>query len=128
MADLDPSERPLEVLPAMFNLAVLRPRSQKGHRFFFHADTCVQQLVQTGKFFRDAASHDLKDLAFARRSISKAIQPAHEKFHHALDEIEIEIVSVNPSAQIKESPGLSSPVFATGAKKRNRRRLFKLGA
>lgn len=27
MADLDPSERPLEVLPAMFNLAVLCPTS-----------------------------------------------------------------------------------------------------
>lgn len=94
-----------------------------------YADTFVQQLVQTGKFFRDAASHDPQDLAFARRSISKAIQPAHEKFHHALDEIEIEIVSVNPSGQITESPSLSSPVFATVAKKkRNHRRLFKLGA
>lgn len=42
MADLDPSEHPLEVLSAMFNLAVSHPRSQNRHiEKLSYADTCV---------------------------------------------------------------------------------------
>lgn len=69
MAELEKPQHPLEVLPAMLNL----------------------MLVQTGKFFRDAASREPKDLVAARNLLKQVGESANNRFHEALDEIEIEI-------------------------------------
>ncbi|KAL8821121.1 MAG: hypothetical protein Q9191_007373 [Dirinaria sp. TL-2023a] len=48
-------------------------------------------LVQTGKFFRDAASREPKDHVAARNLLKQVGESANNRFHEALDEIEMEI-------------------------------------
>lgn len=53
----------------------------------------IVQLVQTGKVFRDRSLHDPKALGNTRERLKKIIPIANERFHEALDEVELEIVS-----------------------------------
>lgn len=70
MADLQPPEHPLAVLPAMLNLV----------------------LVRTGKFFQNSSSHDPKHLVYTKESITQVVTAANRRFHDALDEVEIELI------------------------------------
>ena len=49
--------------------------------------------MQTGKVFRNHSLHDPKALGNTREMLKKVIPGANERFHEALDEIELEIVS-----------------------------------
>ncbi|KAL9127885.1 MAG: hypothetical protein Q9217_003321 [Psora testacea] len=49
-------------------------------------------LVQTGKIFRDPDLHNPQNAGLTRRRISEFVPPANDRFHDALDEIEIEIL------------------------------------
>ena len=92
MADARPVQPPLEVLPAMLNSVVLS---------FLDKVSCVAdanlynflQLVQAGKFFRDSSSHEPKHRVPIKRVVNQSVLAANQRFHDALDEIEIEIVS-----------------------------------
>lgn len=53
----------------------------------------IVQLMQTGKVFRDRSLHDPKALGNTRERLKKVIPIANERFHEALDEIELQIVS-----------------------------------
>ncbi|KAL9633339.1 MAG: hypothetical protein Q9164_004759 [Protoblastenia rupestris] len=70
MAAAQALEHPLEVLPAMLNLV----------------------LVQTGKILRNPDLHNSQNLGLTRRRISEFVPPANDRFHDALDDIEIEIL------------------------------------
>ncbi|KAL9611098.1 MAG: hypothetical protein Q9167_004231 [Letrouitia subvulpina] len=70
MADMDPPKQPLESLTAMLHL----------------------MLKETGKFFRAAHSKDLKQISVTKTAISQAIPAANQRFHEALDELEVEII------------------------------------
>lgn len=58
------------------------------------ANLYLPQLVRTGKFFQNASSHDPKHLVYTKESITQDVTAANRRFHEALDEVEIEIVSV----------------------------------
>ncbi|SLM39249.1 hypothetical protein LPUS_09758 [Lasallia pustulata] len=70
MSDLQPPEQPLDVLPDMVNLV----------------------LIQTGEVFRSRSLHDPNALGNTREMLKKIIPKANERFHEALDEIELEIL------------------------------------
>ncbi|KAL8768036.1 MAG: hypothetical protein Q9194_005822, partial [Teloschistes cf. exilis] len=55
--------------------------------------TLAVVLKETGKYFRAARSHDARQIGMAKAAIAQVIPAANLKFHEALDEIEIEIVS-----------------------------------
>jgi len=52
----------------------------------------LSQLVQTGKFFKEAASDGPGDLVSARDLLKEVGTSANRRFHEALDELEIERV------------------------------------
>lgn len=54
---------------------------------------CDVKLVQIGKFFHGSSSHDPKHLVLTKNLINQAVSTSNQKFHSALDELEIEIVS-----------------------------------
>ncbi|KAL8967854.1 MAG: hypothetical protein Q9183_002735 [Haloplaca sp. 2 TL-2023] len=54
--------------------------------------TMAHVLKETGKFFRASQSNDPRQSAFARAAIAQTIPIANQRFHEALDEIEIEII------------------------------------
>ena len=49
--------------------------------------------MHTGKVFRSRSLHDPNALGNTREMLKKIIPKANERFHEALDEIELEIVS-----------------------------------
>ena len=49
--------------------------------------------MQTGEVFRNRSQHDPKALGNTREMLKEVIPKANERFHEALDEIELEIVS-----------------------------------
>ena len=55
------------------------------------------QLLQTSKILRDPASRDMKPVGLTRRRITEIVNSANQRFHEALDEIEVEIVRSNVS-------------------------------
>ncbi|KAL8872037.1 MAG: hypothetical protein Q9174_002261 [Haloplaca sp. 1 TL-2023] len=54
--------------------------------------TMALVLKETGKFFRASQSNDPRQGAFAKAAIAQTIPVANQRFHEALDEIEIEIL------------------------------------
>ena len=57
-----------------------------------HSANVPYQLVQTGKFFKDAASENPEDLVTAKDVLTEVGNSANRRFHEALDELEIEFV------------------------------------
>lgn len=57
-----------------------------------HILISLDQLVQTGKFFKEAASNGPGDLVSARDLLKEVGTSANRRFHEALDELEIECV------------------------------------
>ncbi|KAL8896641.1 MAG: hypothetical protein Q9207_007616 [Kuettlingeria erythrocarpa] len=55
-------------------------------------DTLAVVLKETGKFFRAFQFHDSKQLAIAKASFTQNIPAANNRFHKALDDIEIQII------------------------------------
>ncbi|KAI4180966.1 MAG: hypothetical protein LQ346_006878 [Caloplaca aetnensis] len=55
-------------------------------------DTLAVVLKQTGKFFRASQFQDSRRLAIAKASLTQTIPAANNRFHKALDDIEIQIV------------------------------------
>ncbi|KAL8945961.1 MAG: hypothetical protein Q9222_007576 [Ikaeria aurantiellina] len=49
-------------------------------------------LKETGKFFRASQTHDTRSISFAKASLSQTIPAANQRFHEALDDIEIQIL------------------------------------
>ena len=93
MAELQSPQHPLEVLPAMLNLMVsLSPWKASQVRALISL-----QLVQTGKFFKEAASDEPGDLVSAKHLLTEVGTSANRRFHEALDEIEIEFVRASAS-------------------------------
>ena len=90
MSDLQIPEHPLEVLPAMVNL-VVSPSVETV--LITDVLTDILQLMQTGKVFRNRSLHDPKALGNTSEMLKKVIPKANERFHEALDEIELNIVS-----------------------------------
>ncbi|KAK0507979.1 hypothetical protein JMJ35_009868 [Cladonia borealis] len=70
MGDMQSPQHPLEVLPAMLNLV----------------------LLETSKILRDPNCHNLRQAGFTRGRITKMVDSANQRFHEALDEIEVEIL------------------------------------
>ncbi|KAL2048352.1 hypothetical protein N7G274_000263 [Stereocaulon virgatum] len=70
MADMQSPQHPMEVLPAMLNLV----------------------LLQTSNILLDPESRNLKQAGLTGRKITGIVTSANQRFHHALDEIEIEIL------------------------------------
>ncbi|KAI9810281.1 MAG: hypothetical protein M1827_006331 [Pycnora praestabilis] len=70
MSQQQPPEHPLEVLPAMVNLV----------------------LLQTAKVFRDPAKHSSKNIIHTNAQMKTVVPGAVDRFHAALDEIEVEIL------------------------------------
>ena len=50
------------------------------------------QLLETSKILRDPNCHNLRQAGFTRGRITKMVGSANQRFHEALDEIEVEIV------------------------------------
>ena len=50
------------------------------------------QLLETSKILRDPNCHNLRQAGFTRGRITKMVDSANQRFHEALDEIEVEIV------------------------------------
>ena len=53
----------------------------------------LTQLVQTGKFFQNAMSSNPRPLILEKKRIQATATSVNDRFHEALDEIEVEIVS-----------------------------------
>ncbi|KAL8794617.1 MAG: hypothetical protein Q9195_002813 [Heterodermia aff. obscurata] len=70
MAEMPTPEHPLKVLTGMSNL----------------------MLVQTGKFFQNAASANPIPMLLEKKRIQETAASANDRFHEALDEIEVEIL------------------------------------
>ncbi|KAI9678688.1 MAG: hypothetical protein M1817_005745 [Caeruleum heppii] len=78
MAPQDPPEHPLDVLPAMINLV----------------------LLQTTKVFGDPALHDPKNVVDTNARMTEIIPGALNRYHSALDALEVEIVCGARSAEM----------------------------
>ncbi|KAL8923897.1 MAG: hypothetical protein Q9208_004333 [Pyrenodesmia sp. 3 TL-2023] len=55
-------------------------------------DTLGFVLKETGKFFRASQSQDSRQVAIAKAAIAQTIPAANNRFHKALDDIEIQII------------------------------------
>ena len=53
----------------------------------------LMQLVQTGKFFQNATSSNPRPLILEKKRIQATASSVNDRFHEALDKIEVEIVS-----------------------------------
>ena len=53
------------------------------------------QLLQTSNILRDQESRNLKQAGLTGRRITEIVTTANQRFHDALDEIEVEIVRSN---------------------------------
>lgn len=89
MADMQSPQHPLEVLPAMLNLVVIHLVENCCQISCAHH----QQLLQTAKILRDPECHNPKQAGLIKRRITEIVTVANQRFHDALDEIELEIVS-----------------------------------
>ncbi|MCJ1274938.1 hypothetical protein MMC21_002737 [Puttea exsequens] len=70
MADMQPPKHPMEVLPAMLNLV----------------------LLQTSKILREPECYNTRHANLPRRRITEVVSTANQRFHDALDEVEVEIL------------------------------------
>ncbi|KAK4690521.1 hypothetical protein P7C71_g6290, partial [Lecanoromycetidae sp. Uapishka_2] len=70
MADMQSPQHPMEILPAMLNLV----------------------LLQTSKILREPECHNMRHTGPPKRRITEIVTTANQRFHDALDEVEIEIL------------------------------------
>ncbi|KAL8745238.1 MAG: hypothetical protein Q9184_007901 [Pyrenodesmia sp. 2 TL-2023] len=67
-------------------------REHSKHPADLLEDTLAFVLKETGKFFRASQSQDSRQLAIAKAAITQTIPAANNRFHKALDDIEIQII------------------------------------
>ena len=98
MAELPAPQHPLQAMTAMSNLMVFALTLSSQTAWLILA-----QLVQTGKFFQNAASGNPKPLGLERKVLQATGASANTRFHDALDEVEVEIVSLGLSTELPEA-------------------------
>ena len=62
--------------------------------FTSNGDADSSKLIQTAKILRDPEYHNPKQAGLTKIRITKLVTTANQRFHDALDEIEVEIVSL----------------------------------